>query len=443
MKSDKRRKYFIDKYELRKLYQKDKLSMNQLKEIFKCSRGTIQFWLKKYKIKIRILNEANKTSRKHSIIITKDELQSAYNNCKSISKLSKQFNCKNCTIIKRLRDYDITHKFSNCRRFIIPKDKLVKLYITQKLTTFEIADLFGCSQAKIWKLLKKYNLKSRKSKDYHSNIPTKDILIKLYLNKKLSTWKIEKFYGYKRGTVHRKLKDYGIKLRSSSESHIIYKRKSFDKDIYEKVYLIGFRLGDLRVRKTGETIKTDCASTKPAQIELIKSLFNEYGRVWISEPRLRKDGKICVNIEAFLDLSFDFLLPKDNYDYILADKITFTSFLAGFTDAEGHIGIHEGQAVYSLGNYNIKLLKKIKLQLLHYLNIKSYIHKSEMTKYIRKGGYPYNSDYYQLTLSKKRDLLTLFDNIERFMKHEDKLNDIKEARNNIQERNEKFGYINM
>jgi len=148
MKSDKRRKYFIDKYELRKLYQKDKLSMNQLKEIFKCSRGTIQFWLKKYKIKIRILNEANKTSRKHSIIITKDELQSAYNNCKSISKLSKQFNCKNCTIIKRLRDYDITHKFSNCRRFIIPKDKLVKLYITQKLTTFEIADLFGCSDQK-------------------------------------------------------------------------------------------------------------------------------------------------------------------------------------------------------------------------------------------------------------------------------------------------------
>ena len=116
---------------------------------------------------------------------------------------------------------------------------------------------------------------------------------------------------------------------------------------------------------------------------------------------MREDGKICKNIEAFLDLSFDFLLPKNNYSNILSNKNTFIPFLAGFTDAEGHIGVHDGQAVYSLGNYNIKLLKQIKLYLLDYLNVKSYIHKSEMTKYIRKGGYPYNSDYYQLTLSKR------------------------------------------
>ena len=79
-----------------------------------------------------------------------------------------------------------------------------------------------------------------------------------------------------------------------------------------------------------------------------------------------EDGKICKNIEAFLDLSFDFLLPKNNYSNILSNKNTFIPFLAGFTDAEGHIGVHDGQAVYSLGNYNIKLLKQIKLYLLDY-----------------------------------------------------------------------------
>ena len=48
-------------------------------------KGTIQFWLNKYKIKIRTLNEANKLSRKYSVKINKQELQDAYNNSKSIN----------------------------------------------------------------------------------------------------------------------------------------------------------------------------------------------------------------------------------------------------------------------------------------------------------------------------------------------------------------------
>ena len=70
--------------------------------------------------------------------------------------------------------------------------------------------MYNCSQAKIWKLLKKYNIKSRKSNNYNSNVPTKNILIELYINQKLSTWQIEKLYGYNRGTIYRKLKEYTI-----------------------------------------------------------------------------------------------------------------------------------------------------------------------------------------------------------------------------------------
>jgi hypothetical protein len=57
------------------------------------------------------------------------------------------------------------------------------------------------------------------------------------------------------------------------------------------VYLVGFALGDLRVRKiyqNSETIKVDCGSTKIEQINLIKNLFKKYGHVWISKPTSKK-----------------------------------------------------------------------------------------------------------------------------------------------------------
>jgi intein-encoded DNA endonuclease-like protein len=47
----------------------------------------------------------------------------------------------------------------------------------------------------------------------------------------------------------------------------------------------------------------------------------------------------------------------------LGGKKFFAAFLAGFTDAEGSIFISEGQATYSLGNYNYQLLNQIYTQL--------------------------------------------------------------------------------
>src|SRR3989344_8895912 len=116
-------------------------------------------------------------------------------------------------------------------------------------------------------------------------IPSIKDLEKWYVDEKLSTWKIEKKYGYCRGTLHRYLKKYGLN-RNLSVSHIVYPRKPFSGNLVEKAYLIGFRLGDLRVRKGGhtersETIKVDCSSTKIEQINMIKKLFSKYGRVWI------------------------------------------------------------------------------------------------------------------------------------------------------------------
>jgi len=186
------------------------------------------------------------------------------------------------------------------KRIDITKEKLKELYGVQKLTTYEIAEKFNCCQATIWKSLIRYNIKRRSSHELNSNVPSKKILVKLYINKKLSTWKIEKLYGYRRGTIHKKLIEYGLKTRSRANSHILFPRKNFSGNLIEKAYLIGFKLGDLGVRKVypnSETICIASGSTINEQIDLIKSLFEKYGKIWIQKTKYNK-----INIQTNVKL---------------------------------------------------------------------------------------------------------------------------------------------
>lgn len=322
-------------------------------------------------------------------------------------------------------------------KYFISKRELEDLYLNKGLTTYEIAERYGSCQATIWKKLKQHNIKAREAKPRNSNVPSKEELIELYVTKKLSTWEIEKRHGYCRGTIHRKLKEYRIKRRNLAESHLIYPRNNFSGNSLEKAYLIGFRLGDLRVRKVydnSETIHVDCGSTIKEQIDLIKSLFEKYGRVWVSLPNKRGSRQI----EAFLDLSFSFLLSKTTPAWILRNNANFASFLAGFTDAEGCIGIYSGRAVYRLGNYDNDLLFLIANKLAR-LGITAHIYNDHNKGYVTKAGYVHNADYWQLVVGKKSHLLNLFNLIGPHIRHENKVKALSKAVNNIQERNKKFG----
>lgn len=319
----------------------------------------------------------------------------------------------------------------------ISEKELQTLYTNKRLTMSQIAKIFGCCQATIWQKLVKFNIKRREPHELNSNVPSKERLIDLYLNKKLSTWQIEKGYGYSRGTVHRKLKEFSIKTRDRADSHIIFERKNFSGNLIEKAYLIGFRIGDLGVRKIYPNSKTICVasgSTIKEQIELIENLFKEYGKTWIQKTN---DGKI--NIQANLNESFEFLLSKEVPKWILNDKKYFFSFLAGFTDAEGWIGVYNKMATYSLGNTDLKILLIIRKNL-----NKFGVYCGKVYTNKRKGkptteGYFFSSDYYQLRVNKKVDLLRLFMKLKPYVKHKNKIKDLNGAIENIKRRNMKYG----
>lgn len=317
------------------------------------------------------------------------------------------------------------------KRVEISRVLIRQLYEKERLSTFQIADKLKCCQTTIWKKLKMYNIAPRLPGGERVNL-TKEKLEELYLNKNLSTWKIEKKLNISRGTIHRKLKEFNIKTRDRADSHIIFPRRNFSGNKKEKAYLIGFRLGDLGVRKiypNSKTILVASGSTIKEQINLIKELFEKYGRIWIKETNNK------INIQAHLNESFNFLLPKDCPVWVFNNKSTFFSFLAGFSDAEGNMGVYNKMARFSLGNYNKKLLFNI-YKALNKHNIKCNKPFSDKRKGKRNSeGYRYHENYWHLRVCNKNDLADLLIQISPYIKHQKKIKALNMCIENIKSRN--------
>ncbi len=329
--------------------------------------------------------------------------------------------------------------FEIIKKSSISKQELKKLYLDKKLNTYQIAKMHNCSQTTIWKRLRGYKIKLRPSGGHRIDL-TKEELENYYLKQKYSTRKIETLTKIPRSSIHRKLKEWKIPTRDISESHIIYPKKDFPDNEILKAYLIGFRIGDLRVRTAGgkqsKTIKTDCGSSISAQINLIKNLFQPFGHVWVS--RKYDDG--TYQIEAFLNESFSFLLSKNAQEYIFQQKDIFFSFLAGFVDAEGYIHSKDNSDFLFLGNYDVKLLRKIK----RILEEKHKIKCSRVSIILKKGYYPsndrkYNKDYWALRISRKVCLMRLLEELKKYSKHENKQKAITQTIKNIKRRNLLYG----
>jgi intein-encoded DNA endonuclease-like protein/transposase len=317
----------------------------------------------------------------------------------------------------------------------LPTAEICDLYLNKKMSSLKIAERYNCSKATILKILKKAKVRLRQP-----GVPrlkaSDDFLKQLYLDKGLSTWKIAEILKCGRSTVHRKLKKWSV-TRDIATAHIKYSRAPFSDNPIEKAYLIGFAIGDLRVRQVGKkskTVKVDCGSTRKEQIDLIKKIFSKYGRVWISKRT--KTGK--TQIEAFLDESFKFLLDcRQNLEWEWINKKDFfIPFLAGFTDAEGSIFISNKRACYSLGNYDVELLKFIRDKLIRY-KIKTSTLIKNKKKYSISGGYMQNQLYWHFVITRKKSLVKLLNMLSPYIQHQKRRNNIQKALDNISKRNMK------
>lgn len=365
------------------------------------------------------------------IIIDNKKLKYLYSQkLLSSREIAKIYKCDQGVILRRLRKYYIPIRPSK-KEIKITKSELTKLYINEKQSAYKIAKLYNCDPKTIYKKLRISEIPIRPLKRI---IIAKKDLKNLYFNRKLSLATIGRLYSCNQVAVFKKMRRYGFFLRTPWEINEKHLKNNFSGNLMEKAYLLEFRAGDLGVRKTSRItgkIHIGCSSTKPAQIKLIKNLFRNYGPIWISKP----NKKGVRSIDTLLNSSFSFLLPKKDKisNWILKNKEYFAAYTAGYTDAEGSIGVYDNRAKFRIGSYDIGILRGLTNVFIKQ-RIKTLLKLEREKGHINKRGYILKGNFWRITINEKKSLISIFKFIGPYLKHSDRIKAMKKAISNIKKR---------
>ncbi len=216
-----------------------------------------------------------------------------------------------------------------------------------------------------------------------------------------------------------------------------YPRHPFSGDRVEEAYLRGFRTGDLNVRmdmSTSQTISVRCGTTRTAQVDLIRELFEPYGHVHI---RQGTHGE--TQVECTLDLSFRFLLEKEDRvpDWVMQNDACFWAFLSGYADAEGYIGMSRQRNHYQtrveIASCDVGILQGLWTGLnrrgVHCLQ--PTLKRPATTDQEGRGRH---ADYYCLGIYSKTAADRFFRGVDSYLKHADKRAAMAEAWANVKTR---------
>jgi hypothetical protein len=257
----------------------------------------------------------------------------------------------------------------------------------------------------------------------------KDKLRVMYVDQNLTPLKISKFFDCNVITIRNRLKEFKIPFKDPGFARVHTKRKDFDDNQFTKAYMIAFRLGDLNVYMRSlksHTIVVRCHTTQQEQVLIMKSLFDEFGKVTIS---LNK-GHYHVN--CFLNRTFDFLLPKNtsSWNWLKEDDELMPYFIAGYVDAEGNFILNQGRARFKLDAYDFDILHHISWWLFSQ-GINNRFHKIYTKGDPWKGKSPLNEDLWRLNINDMVSLSKFIQMVIPFIRHYKRLNDMKICLENI------------
>ena len=198
----------------------------------------------------------------------------------------------------------------------------MKLYDEKKLSTYKIASMLGVNNKTVYYWLVKYSIPRREgpieARCRINKLLTKRVLADLYVNERLSLKETGETLGVSPESVRKYLMKHGIKRRLG-EFQPIYLKTPFAGKTEDACYMLGLRIGDLTVhRRSSKRVRVFVSTTHPAMIELMYRLFERYGRVNAvprKPPRAPRERFSSANsyaweVYADVDHSFGFLLEK-------------------------------------------------------------------------------------------------------------------------------------
>jgi hypothetical protein len=304
----------------------------------------------------------------------------------------------------------------------ISEADLVRLYCDEALSLSEVARQLGWSPSAIYSRLVALGIARRTAWAHNTVEADAAELRRLYIDDGLTMSVLAERYSCSLTTIWRRLQALGVETRPDVPK---YARCDFSGDLFEKAYLIGFRLGDLHVAMEGSrTIVVKCTSTRAEQIELFRHLFDNYGHVYTDEARQAHRKRQSIGMEVRLN-TFDFLLPKQDGvpEWILADDEAFYAFLAGYVDAEGYFRTYfvknqpKALAWLEIRSYDAMLLTQLGGGLCDRGIECPPARLRVAAGYINRAGVRSNRDLWGLGVHRKESLRQLFTKIEPHLRH--------------------------
>ena len=274
-------------------------------------------------------------------------------------------------------------------------------------------------------------------------IPQKT-LENLYLSRKMSSFQIAVHLGCGQSTVMKYLRAHSIPLRSIQEAKALtppkYPRRDFSGDKKEMAYMIGFRIGDLHISKShpnSPTIRVSCNTTKIEQLRLVRKLFSPYGHV-VEYP---KDKNGAISIRCFVNNSFDFLLNKEDLvaSWISENKKLLISFIAGYIDAEGCFSITGRDGIFCIRTQDKGILHVVYSGFINMGILCKPPALSRKAGTVDYKGIRSNKDVWLLTVYRKASLLKLATLLRPLLKHHNRRNDMFKVERSVRRRNELYG----
>jgi len=308
------------------------------------------------------------------------------------------------------------------------KSQLEDLYLNKKLSTYKIGQKFGCDGTNILYWLRKFCI-NRRATNYNTVNISKDVLIDLYWNKSLKTQEIAEMFGIKHGrTILKKIRKLCIPSKTVSQALTKKFKMPFNNSLEEKAYLLGLRAGDFHAKKIRNCVRVQTSTTHSAQVTLLSKSLSKYGSIckYLSKNKSREAEWF---IYADLDKSFSFMIDKPDRipDWILNNDALFLQFLAAYADCESCWKIlksHEDcvRITFSIASSDLNILKDIyeKMKILGYTP-RVYLKDKKGTKHKDAFGY-YTNDFYELVLYKRNEILELISNLLPISKHSEKTN---------------------
>jgi hypothetical protein len=161
---------------------------------------------------------------------------------------------------------------------------------------------------------------------------------------------------------------------------------------------------------------------------MLKNVFEKYGHIYLSEKNNKQ-----IQFACNLNMTFDFLLEKEDdiEEWILENNKHFAAFLGGYIDAEGHFGIYNNFAEFSISTYDRKIINLLYSKLSE-MGIEGSEPKITVKKgYIDKRGIKCRGDLWRFRITRKKELLKFIRFIEKYIKHKKRRDDMIKAKDSL------------